>query len=229
MRQRVMIAMAIINEPRLIIADEPTTALDVTVQAQILELLRRIISASGAAIMLITHDLGVVAGMADRVQVMYGGTIVETAPAAELFARPRMPYTVGLLGSVPHPELVGQRLTPIPGAPPSPLRAPVGCAFAPRCALMVEDPCLRTEPDLARVGEARERHLARCHRSGELAAQVPGAQLPGGELSGGELSGGEPERREEAPRRQKPARRGRPARRGGRGKSALGTDLVEER
>jgi peptide/nickel transport system ATP-binding protein len=173
-RQRVMIAMAIINEPRLVIADEPTTALDVTVQAQILEMLREIASASGAAIMLITHDLGVVAGMADRVQVMYGGTVVESAPAVELFARPRMPYTVGLLGSVPHPELVGQRLTPIPGAPPSPLRLPDGCVFAPRCPWVLDDPCRLTEPELTRVGRVKDRHLARCHRSAELArAQSP--------------------------------------------------------
>ena len=176
MRQRAMIAMAIINEPRLIIADEPTTALDVTVQAQILETLVRISTDAGAAIMLITHDLGVVAGMADRVQVMYGGTVVEAAEVTELFAHPRMPYTIGLLGSVPHPEQVGRRLTPIHGAPPSPLHPPHGCAFGPRCPLMREDPCLVSEPELVSVGTAEDRHSARCHRSSELSGD-PSARL----------------------------------------------------
>jgi peptide/nickel transport system ATP-binding protein len=172
MRQRAMIAMAIINQPRLIIADEPTTALDVTVQAQILETLVRISTDAGAAIMLITHDLGVVAGMADRVQVMYGGTVVEAAEVTELFAHPRMPYTVGLLGSVPHPEMVGRRLTPIHGAPPSPLHLPPGCTFGPRCPLMREDPCMVSEPELVTVGGtgdgAAEPHATRCHRWSEL-------------------------------------------------------------
>jgi peptide/nickel transport system ATP-binding protein len=176
MRQRAMIAMAIINQPRLIIADEPTTALDVTVQAQILETLVRISTDAGAAIMLITHDLGVVAGMADRVQVMYGGTVVEAAGVEELFAHPRMPYTVGLLGSVPHPEMVGRRLTPIHGAPPSPLHLPPGCTFGPRCPLVREDPCMITEPELVMVGGSGdgavdgvdEPHATRCHRWSEL-------------------------------------------------------------
>jgi peptide/nickel transport system ATP-binding protein len=188
MRQRAMIAMAIINQPRLIIADEPTTALDVTVQAQILETLVRISTDAGAAIVLITHDLGVVAGMADRVQVMYGGTVVEAAGVEELFAHPRMPYTVGLLGSVPHPEMVGRRLTPIHGAPPSPLHLPPGCTFGPRCPLMREDPCMVSEPELVTVGGPAdgavdgvagglvdgaaggvvEPHATRCHRWTEL-------------------------------------------------------------
>jgi peptide/nickel transport system ATP-binding protein len=167
MRQRAMIAMAIINEPELIIADEPTTALDVTVQAQILETLVRISGDAGAAIMLITHDLGVVAGMADRVQVMYGGTVVEAAGVNDLFAHPRMPYTVGLLGSVPHPELIGRPLTPIHGAPPSPLHLPSGCTFGPRCPL-VADPCLESEPELVTIGAAEDGHAARCHRWSEL-------------------------------------------------------------
>jgi peptide/nickel transport system ATP-binding protein len=167
MRQRAMIAMAIINEPELIIADEPTTALDVTVQAQILETLVRISTDAGASIMLITHDLGVVAGMADRVQVMYGGTVVEAAGVTDLFAHPRMPYTVGLLGSVPHPELVGRPLTPIHGAPPSPLHLPSGCTFGPRCPL-VADPCLETEPELVTIGAVEDGHAARCHRWSEL-------------------------------------------------------------
>ncbi|MGQ0480117.1 MAG: oligopeptide/dipeptide ABC transporter ATP-binding protein [Pseudonocardia sp.] len=166
MRQRAMIAMAIVNDPALIIADEPTTALDVTVQAQILETLRAVTEDTGAAIMLITHDLGVVAGMADRVQVMYGGTIVEMAETAALFARPRMPYTVGLLGSVPDPSRVGRPLTPIPGAPPSPLRLPPGCTFAPRCPLAAPV-CVAGEPDLLTVEPG---HAARCHRWPELAA-----------------------------------------------------------
>jgi peptide/nickel transport system ATP-binding protein len=168
MRQRVMIAMAIINEPSLIIADEPTTALDVTVQAQILETLRSAASSTGAAIMLITHDLGVVAGMADRVQVMYGGTVVESAETVRLFGRPRMPYTVGLLGSVPDAEHVGRALTPIPGAPPSPLDLPQGCTFGPRCPL-VEPDCRKLEPALVTVDEPG--HEARCLHWDELASR----------------------------------------------------------
>ncbi|MFD1046669.1 ABC transporter ATP-binding protein, partial [Kibdelosporangium lantanae] len=115
MRQRAVIGMSIINDPELIIADEPTTALDVTVQAQILETLLKIRDETNAAIMMITHDLGVVAGMVDRVQVMYGGTIVETGSVMEVFDAPRMPYTVGLLGSIPNPAQLGKRLTPIKG------------------------------------------------------------------------------------------------------------------
>ncbi len=173
MRQRAMIAMAIVNDPVLIIADEPTTALDVTVQAQILETLRAVTDDTGAAIMLITHDLGVVAGMADRVQVMYGGTVVETAETAILFARPRMPYTVGLLGSVPNPESVGRPLTPIPGAPPSPLSLPPGCTFEPRCPLAAPD-CAAHEPDLLVVDDG---HAARCHRWPELGDDPSAADL----------------------------------------------------
>ncbi|MDQ2706206.1 MAG: ABC transporter ATP-binding protein [Actinomycetota bacterium] len=174
MRQRAMIAMAIINDPALIIADEPTTALDVTVQAQILETLRSVAKASRAAIMLITHDLGVVAGMADRVQVMYGGTVVETAETVRLFAHPRMPYTVGLLGSVPDPTHLGRPLTPIPGAPPSPLHQPHGCTFGPRCPL-VEPECLRREPALVPVDVLS--HRARCRRWEQLAGDRPAAEL----------------------------------------------------
>jgi peptide/nickel transport system ATP-binding protein len=176
MRQRVMIAMAIINEPALIIADEPTTALDVTVQAQILETLREAARSTGAAIMLITHDLGVVAGMADRVQVMYGGTVVETAETVRLFGHPRMPYTVGLLGSVPNVEQVGRALTPIRGAPPSPLNLPPGCTFAPRCPL-VEAQCRELEPSLEEVDEPG--HKARCLRWGELTGERDAADVFG--------------------------------------------------
>jgi oligopeptide transport system ATP-binding protein len=135
MRQRVMIAMALALEPKLLIADEPTTALDVTIQAQVLELLQRLTAERGTAVILITHDLGVVAGMTRRINVMYAGFVVETAATADLFARPRHPYTVGLLHSIPRldtPE--GEPLIPIEGTPPDLRRAPVGCPFAPRCA-----------------------------------------------------------------------------------------------
>jgi peptide/nickel transport system ATP-binding protein len=161
MRQRAMIAMAIINDPDLIIADEPTTALDVTVQAQILETLLTVQRETGAAIMMITHDLGVVAGIAARVQVMYGGTIVESGPVEDIFRTPRMPYTIGLLGSVPNPELLGKPLTPIHGAPPNLLRLPPGCSFGPRCPL-VEPECREAEPELEPAPDPR--HTARCRR-----------------------------------------------------------------
>jgi len=161
MRQRAVIAMAIINGPDLIIADEPTTALDVTVQAQILETLLTVRDETGAAIMMITHDLGVVAGIAARVQVMYGGTVVESGPVEDIFTEPRMPYTVGLLGSVPNPELLGKPLTPIHGSPPSLLRLPPGCSFGPRCPL-VEPECREAEPALEPAPTPQ--HTARCRR-----------------------------------------------------------------
>ncbi|GGP60601.1 ABC transporter ATP-binding protein [Saccharothrix coeruleofusca] len=166
MRQRVMIAMAIINDPDVIIADEPTTALDVTVQAQILDTLLRIRDETSAGIMIITHDLGVVAGMVDRVQVMYGGTVVEQGGVDEVFEAQRMPYTVGLLGSIPNPNLLGKRLTPIKGAPPSLMNLPQGCPFSPRCPLAI-DICRETEPQLLETDRAG--HYARCHRSDHLA------------------------------------------------------------
>src|SRR5208282_5377839 len=134
MRQRAMIAMALANEPKLLIADEPTTALDVTVQAQILSLMERLQRELGMAIVIITHDLGVVAEMADEIAVMYAGRIIETAPTTELFANPEHPYTWGLLKSIP--RLEAQRvdqLVPIPGTPPSLIRPPSGCHFHPRC------------------------------------------------------------------------------------------------
>jgi peptide/nickel transport system ATP-binding protein len=178
MRQRVVIAMAIANDPDLIIADEPTTALDVTVQAQVLELLKTAREVTGAAVVLITHDLGVVAGITDRVMVMYAGRAVETAPVDELFAHPRMPYTLGLLGSLPRLDADERRpLVPIEGQPPSLTDMPPGCPFDPRCPLAV-DLCREVEPDLEPV-DGHADHRAACHRSGELerrdAAEVYGA------------------------------------------------------
>jgi peptide/nickel transport system ATP-binding protein len=152
MRQRVMIAMAIANRPSLIIADEPTTALDVTIQAQILDVLQTARRMTGAAIVLITHDLGVIAGVADRVAVMYAGTIVETGTVDDVFYRPRMPYTLGLLGSVPRADLgERQQLTPIEGAPPSLIALPPGCPFTPRCP-MRQEICRHEEPALLPIG-----------------------------------------------------------------------------
>ena len=152
MRQRVMIAMALIMGPKLLIADEPTTALDVTIQAQILDLIRRVATETGAAVMLITHDLGVVAGMTHRIQVMYAGQIVETAMTDELFAHPRHPYTVGLLRSIPRLDEGGSReLIPIEGLPPDLTKLPVGCPYAPRCAWAIER-CLMENPPLAVPG-----------------------------------------------------------------------------
>jgi peptide/nickel transport system ATP-binding protein len=169
MRQRAMIAMAIANDPDVLIADEPTTALDVTVQAQILELLVRVKENSRAAIVLITHDLGVVAGMVDRMHVMYAGTIVEAGTVDDLFYRPRMPYTIGLLGSTPSTDSDGRPLRPIKGAPPSMLRIPVSCPFAPRCPAVV-DRCLTEEPPL--VSTHSLGHVAACWQS-EALAQRP--------------------------------------------------------
>ncbi|MCS4485232.1 dipeptide ABC transporter ATP-binding protein [Gleimia sp. 6138-11-ORH1] len=148
MRQRAMIAMAIANNPDLIIADEPTTALDVTIQAQILEVLKTAQRETGAAVIMITHDLGVVAGMADRVAVMYAGRCVESGPVDDVFYRSTMPYTIGLLGSLPRPDMSSnEALAPVEGNPPSMLKKPTGCPFAPRCPLAV-DACLDGEPDL---------------------------------------------------------------------------------
>ncbi len=150
MRQRVMIAIALAAEPEILIADEPTTALDVTVQAQILEVLDRLRAERGMAVLLITHDLGIVAGRADRVAVMYAGQIVEEATTAALFARPSHPYTQGLFASIPRLEGPVERLHPIPGTVPSPAAWPSGCRFRPRCPHAFE-PCVR-EPALRDVG-----------------------------------------------------------------------------
>jgi len=158
MRQRVMIAIALASEPELLIADEPTTALDVTVQAQILEILDRLRQARGMAVLLITHDLGIVAGRADRVAVMYAGRIVEEAPTAELFARPSHPYTLGLLASVPRLTGPVTRLTPIKGTVPPPTAWPSGCRYHPRCASAMPR-CTTDDPPALAVAEG---HQMRC-------------------------------------------------------------------
>src|SRR5215207_5778399 len=166
MRQRVVIAIAIANEPEVIIADEPTTALDVTVQAQVLEVLKTAQDETGAATVLITHDLGVVAGMVDRVLVMYAGRAVEKGTAEDVFYRPRMPYSIGLLGSMPRIDTNERtRLTPIKGAPPSMITPPPGCPFGPRCPLHYAA-CDQQEPDLIPVDGAG--HVAACIRVDEL-------------------------------------------------------------
>jgi oligopeptide/dipeptide ABC transporter ATP-binding protein len=169
MRQRAMIAMAITCNPDLLIADEPTTALDVTVQAQVLEVLIGIKDEIDSAIMLITHDLGVVAGLSDRVMVMYAGRQAEVGTTDEIFYETRHPYTLGLLASLPRLDDVGDEpLVPIVGAPPSLIRRPSGCPFHPRCRFSrVPGPCDAEVPELRPVG--REGHLASCHFSEELA------------------------------------------------------------
>jgi oligopeptide/dipeptide ABC transporter ATP-binding protein len=156
MRQRVMIAMALACQPELLIADEPTTALDVTVQAQILEILDALRQARGMAVLLITHDLGIVAGRADRVAVMYAGQIVEEARTSQLFARPSHPYTQGLLASVPRLTGPRTRLTPIGGSVPTPDAWPAGCRFRPRCP-MAFDKCIEPPPPLPVEGGHRMR------------------------------------------------------------------------
>ena len=166
MRQRAMIAMAVINSPDVIFADEPTTALDVTVQAQILDTLLEVKDAVEAAIVFITHDLGVIASIADKVLVMYAGKPVETASVDDIFRSPRMPYTAGLLGSMPNIDLVGQRLRPIQGTPPSLIRMPSGCPFRPRCPL-ASDVCAQVEPPLEETD--RRSHRAACHHWNQMA------------------------------------------------------------
>ncbi|MFL6287354.1 MAG: ABC transporter ATP-binding protein [Actinomycetes bacterium] len=166
MRQRAMIAMAIINNPDIIIADEPTTALDVTVQAQILETLIEVKDSVDAAVILITHDLGVVAGMAHKVLVMYAGRAVERADVDDIYRRPRMPYTAGLLGSIPALDSAGGRLHPITGAPPSLINLPPGCPFSPRCPLATSI-CQEQEPEL--MATDLPHHRAACHHWETLA------------------------------------------------------------
>ncbi len=159
MRQRVMIAMALSCDPMLLIADEPTTALDVTIQAQILDLMKKLQQERGTAVILITHDLGVVAGMADRVQVMYAGTIAETADTYELFGNPRHPYTLGLMKSIPRLDSVGSKLDPIRGLPPDLVDLPDMCPFSPRCDFS-EEVCERKAPVLR---EVKPGHKVTCH------------------------------------------------------------------
>jgi oligopeptide/dipeptide ABC transporter ATP-binding protein len=169
MRQRMMIAMALACNPSLILADEPTTALDVTIQAQILELMRDLSRRLGVAMLIITHNLGVVARYADRVNVMYAGRIIERGTAAEIYARPRHPYTLGLLRSVPRlDEPMRAKLDPIEGQPPDLTRLPPGCAFAPRCAYRVER-CSEM-PALEACGDAK--HMSACWQSGLLAKKA---------------------------------------------------------
>jgi peptide/nickel transport system ATP-binding protein len=161
MRQRVMIAMALACDPELLIADEPTTALDVTIQAQILDLMRKLREETGAAIMMITHDLGVIAELADEVLVMYAGKVVERADVATLFRDPQHPYTIGLMGSIPKLTADQQRLATIEGMVPNPLAMPAGCRFNPRCPFATDE-CRATEPELR---EVRPGHFAACLRA----------------------------------------------------------------
>jgi oligopeptide/dipeptide ABC transporter ATP-binding protein len=170
MRQRMMIAMALGCNPSLILADEPTTALDVTIQAQILELLQDLARRLGVAMLIITHNLGIVARYADRVNVMYAGRIIERASATELYANPRHPYTLGLLRSVPRlDEPRRARLDPIEGQPPDLTRLPAGCAFAPRCAYCVAR-CREVAPPLQAIGAAG--HLSACWEAARLAQEI---------------------------------------------------------
>ena len=170
MRQRVMIAMALSCQPELLIADEPTTALDVTIQAQILELIKRLKADTGASVILITHDLGVVAGMTDYIIVMYAGKVFEQAPTAELFARPGNPYTRGLLRSVPDPLAEQGSLYQIPGLPPDLARLPPGCPFAPRCD-RAEDVCRNEFPPFVQL---TPEHHSLCHFANEVYAESKG-------------------------------------------------------
>lgn len=164
MRQRVMIAMALACQPKLLIADEPTTALDVTIQAQILEIMNGLKSKLNTSIMLITHDLGVIAEMADHVIVMYSGKVVEDAPIIELFKNPRHPYTIGLMSSIPSLIKEGQRLETIPGAVPNPLFLPKGCYFHPRCKYATDE-CKKAQPELREIAPG---HKAACIRAEEV-------------------------------------------------------------
>jgi peptide/nickel transport system ATP-binding protein len=181
MRQRVMIAMALINEPEVLIADEPTTALDVTTQAQILRLMKKLQEEHGTAVVIITHDLGVVAEVADDVVVMYAGRVVESGSVDEIFAQPRHPYTWGLLGSLPRLDTEVERLAQIPGQPPSLLNPPPGCRFHPRCSYAL-DVCRSTDPLLEPVAGGGG-HQAACHLDEETkereAARLLAATMAG--------------------------------------------------
>jgi oligopeptide/dipeptide ABC transporter ATP-binding protein len=173
MRQRIMIAMALACEPKLVIADEPTTALDVTIQAQILELMKSLTQRLNIALIIITHNLGVVARYAGRVNVMYAGRIVEAGPAAAIYHDPRHPYTIALLRSVPRLDRPRQaRLEPVEGQPPDLTRLDGGCAFRQRCRFAIP-PCAEAKPPLTRIGETG--HLAACFRSEQIAAEMGAA------------------------------------------------------
>jgi len=181
MRQRVMIAIAIANNPRVLIADEPTTALDVTIQAQVLEVLHTAQEETGAAVVMITHDLGVVAGMADDIMVMYAGKPVETGSVDEIYYNPRMPYTLGLLGAVPRVDVAEKStLVPIEGIPPNLIHTPTGCSFAPRCPL-VSEACLEGEPELLPVignhPDGGPAHRAACIKTGSLGQEVDAREV----------------------------------------------------
>jgi peptide/nickel transport system ATP-binding protein len=170
MRQRVMIAMALINNPEILIADEPTTALDVTTQAQILRLMKKLQAEHEMAIVMITHDLGVVAEVADSVIVMYGGKVVEQAKVDDLFVKPEMPYTWGLLGSLPRLNATGARLDQIPGQPPSLLNPPSGCPFHPRCEFVMN--VCRTELPGLDASTVGHDHRFRCHLDDEARNRI---------------------------------------------------------
>ncbi|MEY4323356.1 MAG: hypothetical protein RL410_1137 [Actinomycetota bacterium] len=179
MRQRAMIAMALCNNPSLLIADEPTTALDVTVQAQILALIEDVQKEFNSAVIIITHDLGVIAEAADEVAVMYGGRVVEQGTVHDIFYRPEMPYTVGLLASVPRLDQVAERLIPIAGQPPSMLNLPVGCAFASRCFAkdrVAGDRCVNELPELVQSAPG---HFVRCHLPSEERIEIAKMRLSG--------------------------------------------------
>jgi oligopeptide transport system ATP-binding protein len=176
MRQRAMIAMALACQPKLLIADEPTTALDVTIQAQIVDLIKRLRDELGMAIIWITHDLGVVAGLANRMMVMYAGRVVEEAPVKKIYSLPSHPYTVGLLGSLPRlDEVDGMRLKSIDGAPPDLISLPAGCSFQPRCGLAFNK-CQTARPQLTAVTPG---HTVACWRyeSGSLLGAIPGQSM----------------------------------------------------
>jgi oligopeptide/dipeptide ABC transporter ATP-binding protein len=183
MRQRAMIAMSIANDPQVLIADEPTTALDVTIQAQIIEVMRAAQQETHAAIVLITHDLGLIAELADRVVVMYAGRVVELGDVYTIFNSPRHPYTVGLMSSLARLDADQEWLRPIPGQPPSLLNRPPGCAFHPRCEFSQGRAICRTDvPELRGFGEGGV-HLSACHFAEELAAHHIGAPVAAGEAS----------------------------------------------
>ena len=189
MRQRAVIAMAMANDPDVLIADEPTTALDVTIQAQVLEVLERMRQRTGSAMVLITHNLGVVTGVADRVLVMYAGKVVESGGIREVFAKPAHPYTIGLIGSMPRLEQEGGRLKRIPGQPPSLTDVPPGCAFHPRCPYArLPAPCASQVPALRTA--SGNGHRSACHFAEELTqGSLPESPQPTDEPAAGRRSG----------------------------------------